>query len=1152
MLLVSSIVILSPTLSYSPLTVEALENSKKIVETIVEPEANEVVENEIIEETTTDKVDETESETFVEEDEPKQQDEDKQLEETEKSSNNINSNNEEEEKVEEVKVDEEENLEISTFSTQSDLVLQEGVVDDSVIELKEKLIRLGFGGMNVNATYGSFTAKRVGEFQDYYGLPWTGIADEATLEKLDEILSTPFQVGITHPDSIPLKENLTRLGYGGMNINEVYGSFTALRVSQFQADHGLKDHGIVDEKTLEKIEELLASASHSSTSFQVGDVDNGVIELKQKLIRLGFGGMNVNATYGSFTAQRVSEFQEYYGLTATGIADQAMIDKLDEILSTPLQEGMSHSETITLKENLAKLGYGGMNINEVYGSFTAIRVRQFQADHGLKAHGIADEKTLEKIEELLASVESSLQEGIVDDSVIEMKEKLIRLGFGGMNVNATYGSFTAKRVSEFQAYYGLPVNGIADELTLNKLDEILSTPFQVGMQHADTIELKKKLHWLGYGGMNLNEVYGSFTAQRVSQFQSANGLKAHGIADERTLEKMDAVISSIFQVGSEHDSVIQLKRDITKLGFGNMNINGVYGSFTAQRVRQLQAYYGLPVTGVADVATLTKIDEILSTPLQEGITHDATIELKQKLTRLEFGNMNINAVYGSFTAQRVRQFQAYYGLTVNGIADERTLAKLDEILSSPLQEGVTHDATIELKEKLTLLGYGNMNINAVYGSFTALRVRQFQADHGLKAHGIADEITLAKIEEMLEQLALSKEVVTYTQYNLTLTEAANRQSQLNPPPQTDMYRNAPAFIHSSHVDVVERGAITGTSVNLRTTPLLENNSNIATSVTQGTTFTINGTVTGDSFNESTTWYEISFSGNTLYVHSSLASNTQVARVKSNAIVRETANTSGHVFGTVSQQNMRLNNEYVITRELTGTTISGSNKWYEIRFGPWRSAKRDDFVPYLDPAKNDRFQHLVLDKSVGVSAVQLNNVLSGRGIFSGRGQAFIDAGRTHSVNEVYLIAHALLESGNGTSSLATGIDVGRNSNGNLVLATSSNRSSLSDVRTTYNMYGIGANDDDPYRLGAIYAYNAGWFTPEAAIIGGAQFISNSYFARGQNTLYKMRWNHLYPNGSGFHPQYATDMGWATKQISRIKDIYDQLENPTLHFDIVRYQ
>ena len=97
-----------------------------------------------------------------------------------------------------------------------------------------------------------------------------------------------------------------------------------------------------------------------------------------------------------------------------------------------------------------------------------------------------------------------------------------------------------------------------------------------------------------------------------------------------------------------------------------------------------------------------------------------------------------------------------------------------------------------------------------------------------------------------------------------------------------------------------------------------------------------------------------------------------------------------------------------------------------------------------------------------------------------------------------------------------------------------------------MYGIGAVDSCPVDCGAKYAFDKGWFTPEDAIIGGAAFI-NSYIDRGQDTLYKMRWNPISPG----HPQYATDVAWATKQTTNISRIYGLLDHYVLIYDIPRY-
>lgn len=101
-----------------------------------------------------------------------------------------------------------------------------------------------------------------------------------------------------------------------------------------------------------------------------------------------------------------------------------------------------------------------------------------------------------------------------------------------------------------------------------------------------------------------------------------------------------------------------------------------------------------------------------------------------------------------------------------------------------------------------------------------------------------------------------------------------------------------------------------------------------------------------------------------------------------------------------------------------------------------------------------------------------------------------------------------------------------------------------------MYGIGAVDSNPIYKGAEYAYNHGWFSPEEAIIGGAYFASRYYVHNSnyyQNTLYKMRWNPVKP---GSH-QYATDIGWASKQNNYIRQLYALVKMYNLKFDIPMY-
>ncbi|WP_111645036.1 SH3 domain-containing protein [Paranoxybacillus vitaminiphilus] len=258
-------------------------------------------------------------------------------------------------------------------------------------------------------------------------------------------------------------------------------------------------------------------------------------------------------------------------------------------------------------------------------------------------------------------------------------------------------------------------------------------------------------------------------------------------------------------------------------------------------------------------------------------------------------------------------------------------------------------------------------------------------------------------------------------------------------------------------------------------------------------------------------------------------------------------------GTVTAATLNVREGAGTNYRVVGTLKSGQTvdvlakvgDWYEIKFGPWKNAKSEDVLAYLDPSRFSRdskeyFQFLVLSESAGIPVNDLNNkILANKGILAGKGQAFIEAGLKYHMNEIYLISHALLETGNGTSALANGVLVDK-VDGKPV-----------EPKKVYNMYGISAYDHCPVTCGAEYAYKQGWFTPEAAIIGGAEYIASQYInnpAYKQDTLYKMRWN---PANPGTH-QYATDIGWAVKQVRNISQLYDLLDHYTLIFDVPVYR
>ena len=127
---------------------------------------------------------------------------------------------------------------------------------------------------------------------------------------------------------------------------------------------------------------------------------------------------------------------------------------------------------------------------------------------------------------------------------------------------------------------------------------------------------------------------------------------------------------------------------------------------------------------------------------------------------------------------------------------------------------------------------------------------------------------------------------------------------------------------------------------------------------------------------------------------------------------------------------------------------------------------------------------------------INSVAPSNSIFRNQASIFIKAGQESGLDPRYILAHAALESGWGTSRIS---------------------------RTKNNYFGIGAFDSSPYK--SAHTFNPGL---AAGIIGGAKWISNNYYnsSYGQKTLNQMR------NNGGVH-QYATDPEWHNK-IARLMD------------------
>ncbi|MDW3970894.1 N-acetylglucosaminidase [Staphylococcus saprophyticus] len=201
---------------------------------------------------------------------------------------------------------------------------------------------------------------------------------------------------------------------------------------------------------------------------------------------------------------------------------------------------------------------------------------------------------------------------------------------------------------------------------------------------------------------------------------------------------------------------------------------------------------------------------------------------------------------------------------------------------------------------------------------------------------------------------------------------------------------------------------------------------------------------------------------------------------------------------------------------------------------WRDASSTEIKAAMDSSKfiesdTQKYQFLELDKYQGIDHNRIKRMLIDNPTLLKHSDEFIKAAKDKHVNEVYLISHALLETGSAKSELSSGVEI--------------------DGKKYYNFFGVGALDEDPIKTGSEYAKKHGWDTPQKAISGGANFIHGHFLSnKDQNTLYSMRWN---PKNPGEH-QYATDIKWAESNASLMAHFYEDMKTEGKYYKYFVYK
>ncbi|MDC5697638.1 peptidoglycan-binding protein [Intrasporangium calvum] len=460
-------------------------------------------------------------------------------------------------------------------------VLSFGMQSEAVRQLQVRL-----GNLPTTGYFGSMTRARVTEYQQFAGLPQTGIADLKTQEILARrgwrTVTAAFPTLSAGTTSSAVKTLQTKLG--ALPTTGYYGSLTKARVLEYQKFVGLPATGTADPVTQYRLWVrgwTAATAEGSGTPTTYPTLSFGMTSTAVKKLQTELGGLPTTGYFGPLTQARVTDYQKAVGLRATGVADHATQELLYTKGWPRTYPTLSFGMTSTAVKNLqAKLGE--LPTTGYFGPLTKARVVEYQRFLGLSATGVADNRT----QQLLYTRGWST---VVLASTVTDQEGTVVTAFA----TAPQGSATLSP-------------GIATVSTTTTFTPFKDLVLGQGSRGAAVRTLQRAL-----GGVAVDGVFGAVTRDKVTALQRSVGLAQTGVV---TSDVWDALEAKAFPFAAHRTTVLRLGDTGPEVSaiqrVLGVRVTGVFDESTRVAIKEAQAKAGLASTGVVASRTWSLFDRL--------------------------------------------------------------------------------------------------------------------------------------------------------------------------------------------------------------------------------------------------------------------------------------------------------------------------------------------------------------------------------------------------------------------------------------------------------------------------------------------------------------------------------------------------------------
>jgi len=682
--------------------------------------------------------------------------------------------------------------------------LQSGSKGDAVKMVQTQLTELGYYTGSINGSFSSALVSAVKEFQTANQMSVTGKANVATRTLLNAGTGVtraeydkvrPLQSGSKGDAVKMVQTQLTEKGYYIGAIDGRFASGLVTAVKEFQKANGLTVSGKADVAVRTMLN--AGDGIEAEEYYRVAEVKSGspaaaVKVLQGQLTELEYYDGALDGKYSTEVKEAVKAFQRANNLKVTGTADTvthalmesgACISGASYNLICELKPNSIGMGVKALQRRLTELGYYQDAIDGKYDSALRDKVTIFQRANGLKETGTASEETRRVMNgaDAVTAAEYDkvrpLKSGDKGEAVALVQAQLGRLGYYTGAVDGKFSTALVDAVKEFQTANQMSVTGKADVavrtllnagggVTRAEYDKV--RPLQSGNKGEAVTLVQTQLTELGYYTGTVDGKFGSSLVNAVKDFQSANRLTVNGKADVavRTLLNAGGGVTRAeydkvrpLQSGNKGEAVTLVQTQLAELGYYTGTVDGKFGSGLVTAVKEFQKANGMTVSGKADVAVRTLLNEGGSITAEEyykvaevkSSSPAAAIKVLQgQLTKLEYYDEALNGKYSNAVKEAVKAFQRANGLQATGTADAVTHALMESgtcvtgatyNLICELKKGSTGVAVKVLQRRLSELGYYTGDIDGEYDSGVRDAVTVFQRANGLKETGTANEET---------------------------------------------------------------------------------------------------------------------------------------------------------------------------------------------------------------------------------------------------------------------------------------------------------------------------------------------------------------------------------------------------------------------------